>query len=157
MKKLALLLILTGCLSVPDADAQVRDSLLWVVAPFEVPSDSKFWWHSGAEAMQDVFVTELAKGTGYRVRARQKANRRQRQQAFFMLTGAVTEYGVTDRGFVAAVNARIFNVSTGEVLWRKEAQHSVKNLGERNKKTMFDKVMKPVILELTASIKAADL
>jgi len=47
----------------------------------------------------------------------------------YLLTGAVTEYGNTDvsgggggvsagkRKFVAALNARLINASTGEVLW----------------------------------------
>lgn len=157
MKKLALVLILAGCLLAPEANAQIRDSLLWVVAPFEVPSDSKYWWHGGAEAMQDVFVTELANGTGYTVRARQKANRQQRRKAFYQITGRVTEYGKTDAGFSAAVNARIFNVSTGEVVWQDKARHTVSAPDGGGKKAMFDKVMKPVILDLTASIKAADL
>ena len=102
----------------------------------------------------------------------------------YLLTGSVTEYGRTDAGahgrgvgrlpgfsggkstFVAAANARIFDVSTGEILWADEARAEDSNVkvsvggfggGVDNDQRMFDKVMKPVVLELVASIKSADL
>jgi curli biogenesis system outer membrane secretion channel CsgG len=102
----------------------------------------------------------------------------------YMLTGAVTEYGRTEAGghgrgigrlpgfnagkttFVAAANARIFNVSTGEIVWADEARGEDSNVrvrvggiggGVDNDERMFDKVLKPVVQELTACIKAADL
>ena len=101
----------------------------------------------------------------------------------YLLAGAVTEYGVTDMGghapgirrlpgfsagkrnFVAAMNARLIDTSTGEILWADEArgeESSVKvNVGGFgggvDDDRMFDKVMKPVIQQLVASIKAADL
>jgi curli biogenesis system outer membrane secretion channel CsgG len=102
----------------------------------------------------------------------------------YLLTGAVTEYGQQDtsahapgvrrlpgfsggkRTFVAAMNARIFDVETGEILWADEARGEDSNFrlsvggfggGVDNDDRMFDKVMKPVIQQLTASIKAADL
>jgi curli biogenesis system outer membrane secretion channel CsgG len=102
----------------------------------------------------------------------------------YMLTGSVTEYGRTEAGahgrsvgripgfgagkttFVAAANARIFDVSTGEILWADEARAEDSNYkvsvggfggGVDHDQRMFDKVMKPVVLELVASIKSADL
>ena len=101
----------------------------------------------------------------------------------YMLTGAVTEYGNTDtnahgsgvgrlpgfgvhkRSFVAALNARLINVSTGEIVWadeaRKEESSSSVSVGGFgggvNDDRMFDKVMKPCIQTLVASLKAADL
>jgi curli biogenesis system outer membrane secretion channel CsgG len=102
----------------------------------------------------------------------------------YFLTGAVTEYGETDTGvhgsgrrglpgfragkktFVAAANARIIDAQTGEILWADEARNEDSNVnisiggfggGVENDERMFDKVMKPVVAELTASIKAADL
>ena len=101
----------------------------------------------------------------------------------YLLTGSVTEYGATDvgahapgvrrlpgfsagkRNFVAAMNARLIDTSTGEILWADEArgeESSVKvNVGGFgggvDDDRMFDKVMKPVIQQLVASIKAADL
>lgn len=102
----------------------------------------------------------------------------------YFLTGAVTEYGATTtqahgRGvggvpgfsggkktFVAAMNARIIDTTTGEIVWADEArgEDAKFNLsiggfggGVSNDERMFDKVMKPVIQQLTASIKAADI
>lgn len=102
----------------------------------------------------------------------------------YFLTGSVTEYGATEAGahgsgrrglpgfgvgkktFVAAANARIIDAQTGEILWADEARGEESNVkvsvggfggGVDNDERMFDKVMKPVVQELTASIKAADL
>ena len=106
----------------------------------------------------------------------------------YLLTGALTEYGATDtsahgsgvahkgkwvpgfgagkRTFVAAMNARIIDAETGEILWADEARGEDANFklsiggfggGVDNDSRMFDKVLKPVIQQLTASIKAADL
>lgn len=102
----------------------------------------------------------------------------------YFLVGSVTEYGATDtsahgrgvRGlpgfragkktFVAAANARIINAETGEIVWADESRNEDANMklsiggfggGVDNDERMFDKVMKPVVQELTASIKRADL
>jgi curli biogenesis system outer membrane secretion channel CsgG len=101
----------------------------------------------------------------------------------YMLTGALTEYGNTDtnahgpgvgnlpsfgvhkRVFVAALNARVFNVSTGEIVWadeaRKEESSSSVSVGGFgggvHDDRMFDKVLKPIIQELVASLKSSDL
>lgn len=102
----------------------------------------------------------------------------------YFLTGAVTEYGATETGahgpgvrglpgfsggkktFVAAANARIIDTTTGEILWADEARGedtafklSVGGFGGgvQNDQRQFDKVMKPVVQQLVASIKAADL
>jgi curli biogenesis system outer membrane secretion channel CsgG len=102
----------------------------------------------------------------------------------YLLTGAVTEYGATDsnahapgvrrlpgfsagkRNFVAALNARLIDTSTGEVVWADEARNEDSHVnvsvggfggGVSNDERMFDKVMKPTIQQLVASIKQADL
>lgn len=101
----------------------------------------------------------------------------------YLLTGSVTEYGNTDVGahgsgfrgipgfgagkrkFVAALNARLINVSTGEIVWAEEARKEESSIkvdvggfgGGVSDDRMFDKVMKPCIQELVASLKAADL
>ena len=102
----------------------------------------------------------------------------------YFLTGSITEYGKTDMSahaygvrklpgmsggkstFVAAANARIIDTETGEILWADEARAedskfklSVGGIGGGvdNDQRMFDKVMKPVVQQLVASIKAADL
>lgn len=95
----------------------------------------------------------------------------------YLLTGAVTEYGNTDvagggfgvsagkRKFVAAMNARLIDTSTGEIVWADEARAEEASVrvsvfgvgGGVDDNRMFDKVLKPVIQQLTASLKAADL
>jgi len=102
----------------------------------------------------------------------------------YLLTGAVTEYGAEDKGahgsgfrglpgfgvhkktFTAALNARLIDTSTGEIVWadeaRSEESHSNVDVGGfgggvSNDERMFDKVMKPCIQKLVASLKAADI
>jgi len=164
------------------------------------------WWtNRGAEAMQDVFVTELVKSGKFRVIDRERLDALMREKNLalsgdvdpstavqagkllgveYFLVGAVTEYGSTEAGahgrsirrlpgfsagkktFVAAANARIIDAQTGEIIWADEARGEESNVkvsvggfggGVDNDERMFDKVMKPVVQELTASIKAADL
>lgn len=95
----------------------------------------------------------------------------------YLLTGAVTEYGNTNVGgggfgvsagkrkFVAAMNARLIDTSTGEIVWADEAREEEASVkvsvfgvgGGVDDDRMFDKVLKPVIQQLAASLKAADL
>jgi len=102
----------------------------------------------------------------------------------YFLTGAVTEYGSQGteahgsgvgglpgfsggkRSFVAAMNARIIDTTTGEIVWADEGKaedsHFRLSIGGfggsvTDDERMFDKVMKPVIQQLVASIKAADI
>lgn len=95
----------------------------------------------------------------------------------YLLTGAVTEYGNTNVGgggfgvsagkkkFVAAMNARLIDTSTGEIVWADEGRAEEASIkvsvfgvgGGVDDERMFDKVLKPVIQQLAASIKSADL
>lgn len=103
--------------------------------------------------------------------------------AEYLLAGAVTEYGMDEtdvhtpgfrrlpgvsvgkKTFTAAINARVFDVSTGEIVWADEARHEEGSArvfvggfgGGSNDRRMFDKVMRPVIDDLVASLKVADL
>lgn len=103
--------------------------------------------------------------------------------AEYLLAGAVTEYGedstdvrtpgirrlpgvsVGKKTFTAAMNARVFDVSTGEIVWADEARHEEGNArvfvggfgGGKSDRRMFDKVMRPIIDDLVASLKVADL
>jgi len=184
------------------ADKSARPRI--AVIEFKNKADNQWWYHGGAEAMQDVFVTELVKSGKFRVVEREQLAALMDEKNLsvsgdvdpatavkvgkllgvnYLLTGAVTEYGMTDKGahgpgigrlpgfaagkrsFVAAVNARLIDTSTGEVVWADEAsaeESSVKVSvggfgGGVDDDRMFDKVMKPVIQQLSASLKAADL
>lgn len=168
------------------------------VLQFENKADNQYWWHGGAEAMQDVFVTELVKSGKFRVIDRERLDALMAEKNLslsgavdpstaiqagkllgvkYFLTGSVTEYGSDEAGgsgfgisvkrkkFVAAANARIIDTETGEILWADEARAEEKSAKVRVKGIgggvddgrMFDKVMKPVVQQLTASIKNADL
>ena len=106
----------------------------------------------------------------------------------YILTGSVTEYGSTHssvdtpsgsaggrwvpgvsvgkNSFVAAMNARLIETETGEIVWADEGRGEEGNSrvrvggfggGVDNDERMFDKVMKPVIQQLVASLKSADI
>lgn len=103
--------------------------------------------------------------------------------ADYMLAGSVTEYGqdsteasapgvrrlpgfrMGKKNFTAAIDARLFNVSTGEIVWADSARHEDSAVkvrvggfgGGKSDRRMFDKVMRPAIQDLVASLKAADL
>ncbi len=198
-------LVALALAAVSPAFAQDKPRI--AVLEFENKANASWgWWRDrGAEAMQDVFVTELVKAGKFRVIDRERLDALMREKNLslsgdvdpstavqagkllgveYFLVGAVTEYGKTDAGahgrgigrlpgfragkttFVAAANARIINAETGEIVWADEARGedskvnvSVGGFGggvDRDER-MFDKVMKPVVQELTASIKAADL
>jgi curli biogenesis system outer membrane secretion channel CsgG len=175
------------------------------VLEFKNKADNQWWWHGGAQAAQDVFVTELVKSGKFRVVEREQLQALMQEKNLslsgdvdpstavrigkllgvnYLLTGSVTEYGATDKGghgagigripgfsagkrtFVAALNARLIDTSTGEIVWSDEARSEDSSVrvsvggfggGVENDERMFDKVMKPCIQQLTASLKAADL
>jgi curli biogenesis system outer membrane secretion channel CsgG len=208
MKRATLLTLCAALLlavTVPAVTSAAKsDKPRVAVLEFKNKADNQWWYSGGAEAAQDVFVTELFKSGKFRVMEREQLAALMQEKNLtlsgdvdpatavkigkllgvnYLLTGAVTEYGVTDKGahgggigrlpgfsagkrnFVAAMNARLIDTSTGEIVWADEArgeEGSVKVSvggfgGGVDDSRMFDKVMKPVIQQLTASLKAADL
>jgi len=168
------------------------------VLEFKNKAENQWWYHGGAEAAQDVFVTELVKSGKFRVVEREQLEALMKEKGLtlsgdvdpktavrvgkllgvnYLLTGAVTEYGNTDvsgggggvfagkRKFVAALNARIIDTSTGEIAWADEASQEESSVrvsvfgvgGGVDDNRMFDKVMKPCIQKLVASLKNADI
>ncbi len=175
------------------------------VLEFKNKAEGQWWYHGGAEAMQDVFVTELVKSGKFRVIDREQLAALMQEKNLslagdidpktaikagkllgcqYFLTGAVTEYGAQGtsasapgigglpgfsggkKTFTAAANARIIDTTTGEILWADEARGEDSHFrlsiggfggGVDFDDRQFDKVMKPVVLQLVASIKAADL
>ncbi len=192
---LAAAFVLTATVAIA-ADKSTKPRL--AVLEFKNKADNQWWYSGGAEAAQDVFVTELVKSGKFRVVEREQLAALMEEKNLtlsgdvdpstavkigkllgvnYLLTGAVTEYGNTDVGgggfgvsagkrkFVAALNARLIDTSTGEVVWADEASKEEASVkvsvfgvgGGVDDNRMFDKVLKPCIQQLTASIKAADL
>lgn len=101
----------------------------------------------------------------------------------YFLTGAITEYGtstanasapsvgglpsfrVKRKKFSAAMNARLIDTETGEIVWADEARQETKSAnvkvagigGGVDDDAMFDRVLKPVVQDLVASLRAADI
>ena len=201
---LSLCALLCAVVFAPIADA-ASDKPRIAVLEFKNKADNQWWWHGGAEAAQDVFVTELVKSGKFRVVEREQLEALMAEKNLtlsgdvdpktaikagkllgvtYLLTGAVTEYGqagtsvdtpgmrgipgvaVGQKAFVAALNAGLIETSTGEIVWADEAPGEDSNVrvrvggfggGVDYDERMFDKVMKPAIQQLTASLKAADL
>ena len=198
-------LLLALVVSQASADKAKSNKPRIAVLEFKNKADNQWWYHGGAEAAQDVFVTELVKSGKFHVVEREQLEALMREKNLslsgdvdtktavragkllglnYLLTGAVTEYGASDTGvhtpgfrglpgvsvgkknFVAALNARLIDTETGEIVWADEARAEESNSkvfvggfggGVDNDTRMFDKVMKPCIQQLTASLKAADL
>jgi curli biogenesis system outer membrane secretion channel CsgG len=168
------------------------------VLEFKNKADNQWWYHGGAAAAQDFFVTELLKTNKFRVVEPEQLAALMKEKNLtvsgdldpktavrigkllgvnYLLVGALTEYGSTDvssggggphagkRKFVAALNARLIDTSTGEAAWADEARQEEDSVkmsvfgvgGGVDDERIFDKVMKPCIQKLTASLKAADL
>jgi curli biogenesis system outer membrane secretion channel CsgG len=189
--------LLTALIVPALADAAGKsDKPRMAVLELKNKADNQWWWHGGAAATQDVFVTELVKSGKFRVVEREQLEALMQEKNLslsgdvdpktavkigkllgvnYLLTGAVTEYGVTDKGahgsgagkrsFVAALNARLIDTSTGEIVWADEARAEESSVkvsvggfgGGVDDERMFDKVMKPCVQQLVASLKAADL
>lgn len=99
----------------------------------------------------------------------------------YLVTGSVTEFGSTVKeaqggwgysfgakktNFVSALDARMFSVNTGEILWADTAseEESSFNLkifgsggGTAEDDRMFDKVLRPVVKKLADSLVKTDL
>lgn len=192
---LAVALLAIGLAAVVEAQKQKPRI---AVLEFKNKADNQWWWKGGAEAAQDVFVTELFKTQKFRVVEREQLAALMQEKNLvlsgdidpstaikvgkllgvnYLLTGAVTEYGNTKVGgggfgvaagktkFVAALNARLIDCQTGEIVWADEASKEESSVkvsvfgvgGGVEDERMFDKVMKPAIQQLVASIKMADL
>jgi curli biogenesis system outer membrane secretion channel CsgG len=190
----ALVLVVASVAFAADKSTKPRLAVL----EFKNKADNQWWYKGGAEAAQDVFVTELVKSGRFRVVEREQLEALMREKNLtlsgdvdpstavrigkllgvnYLLTGAVTEYGNTSVGgggfgvsagkkkFVAAMNARLIDTSTGEIVWADEGRAEEASIkvqvfgvgGGVDDERMFDKVLKPVIQQLAASIKAADL
>ncbi len=163
------------------------------------------WYEAGRQA-QDMLVTELVKSGKYRVIEREQLQAIMQEKHLslsgdidpktaiqfgkmlgveYLIAGAVTELGVTDRnasvpgGFLrglpsvsvrsqkmeAALDARAFSTSTGEIVWADTAKDETSDSsvyvagagGGANDRNKVDKLMRPVVQKLAASLAKASL
>src|SRR3954449_8668746 len=105
------------------------------VLEFKNKADNQWWYHGGAEAAQDVFVTELVKSGKFRVVEREQLEALMKEKNLslsgdvdpktavrigkllgvnYLLTGSVTEYGVTEKGAHSGGLGRIPGFSAGK-------------------------------------------
>ena len=119
MKRLVTLGILAVLLAVFAAPSFAADKPRIAVLEFENKADNQYWWHGGAAAIQDVFVTELVKSGKFRVIDRERLDALMREKNLsldgsvdpatavragkllgveYFLVGSVTEYGADTAG-----------------------------------------------------------
>jgi curli biogenesis system outer membrane secretion channel CsgG len=160
------------------------DEELGALVAWAVPNkaDNQWWYHGGAEAAQDVFVTEIVRSGKFKVVEREqmeavaKSKLAEMNLAFgqnfntatavkigramgvkYLLTGSVTEYGVTDKGANATITGKLIDTSTGEIEWADEVrQVSVFGVGGGvDDQRIFDKALKLAIQQLVGKLVAA--
>jgi curli biogenesis system outer membrane secretion channel CsgG len=189
--------------------AQADERPRVAVLEFENRAQNQWWYNRGAQAAQDVFITELVRSGRFRVIERSQLEALMREQNLslsgtidpntavragrvlgvdYFLVGALTEYGDTTtrvdapgtrvggrwvpgtrvgrNNFAAAMNARLIDTETGEIVWADEgrAEDTAVQVrvggyggGVDRDTAQFDKTLKPMIQQLVASMKAADL
>jgi len=195
-------LLMTALCFALAAQAQVAGKVKpkLAVLPFQNKAGN-VWYHGGAEAVQDVFVTELmkamqdvfvtelmsAKRFSVMERKELEATAATQQLALsgdvdpstavklgkilgvnYLLTGAVTEYGVTDKSknvgnrkpLAVALQAKLIDTSTGEIVWADEARHvqqvSVGGFGGGvDDVSMFKKTVQPCVIRLIKKWRAS--
>src|SRR5262245_6429312 len=109
--------LLVGVVAVSHAAAASAKPRI-AVLEFKNKADNQWWYHGGATAAQDVFVTELVKSGRFRVVEREQLEALMQEKGLtlsgdvdpksaikvgkllgvnYLLTGSVTEYGTTDK------------------------------------------------------------
>ena len=163
-------------------------------------------WYDAGRGAQDMLVTELVKSGKYRVIEREQLAAIMQEKGLslsgdidprtavkfgkmlgveYLIAGAVTELGVTDRGAnvpggllrglpsvnvhsqkaEAALDARAFSTSTGEIVWADTARDETSDAsvyvagagGGASDHGKVDKLMRPVVVKLAASFAKAEL
>jgi curli biogenesis system outer membrane secretion channel CsgG len=160
------------------------DEELGALIAWAVPNkaDNQWWYHGGAEAAQDVFVTEVVGSGKFKVVEREqmeaviKSKLEEANLTFgqnvntptavklgkalgvkYLLTGTVTEYGATDKGITVTFIGKLIDTSTGEIVWADEVrQVSVGGVGGGvDDRRIFEKGLKPAIQQLVGKLVAA--
>lgn len=165
---------------------------------------SRYTWYQAGQAAQDMFVTELVKTGKYRVIDREQLDAIMREKNLslsgevdprtavkagkllgveYLITGALTELGVADRGarvpgafglpsvrvgsqkMDASIDARMISTTTGEIIWADTAKESTSDAsvfvagagGGVDDKRKLDRVLRPVVVKLAESMGKASV
>ncbi len=205
MKRLVSAVSLLGLLFAGPAFAQNKPRV--AVLEFKNKASHYSWnWYDAGRGAQDMLVTELVKSGRYRVIEREQLAAIMQEKHLslsgdidpktavkfgkmlgveYLIAGAVTELGVTDRGAnvpggllrglpsvnvrsqkaEAALDARAFSTSTGEIVWADSARDETSDAsvyvfgagGGANDRGKVDKLMRPVVQKLASSFSKADV
>ncbi len=160
---------------------------------------SHYSWYRAGEAAQDMFVSELVKSGKYSVIEREQLAAIMQEKGLslsgdidpktavkagkllgveYLVTGALTELGVADRGarvpgfgglpsvrvgsqkMDASIDARMINTTTGEIVWADTAKETTSDAsvyvagagGGVDDKRKLDRVLRPVVVKLAESM-----
>src|ERR1019366_6651142 len=144
------------------------------------------WYHVG-RAAQDMMVTALVKGEAFRVIDRERLQALMQEKNLslsgdvdpktavrvgkmlgveYLIVGAITEFGVTNSGAsVPGYGGRAINTFTGEIVWADTAKDSSSDKsvyvagagGGSHDNEKLDKILRPVVDKLAASVSAKKL
>ncbi len=207
MKRIVSAFSLLALLSAPAVLAQGGKPRV-AVLEFKNKASRYAWnWYDAGRGAQDMLVTELVKTGRYRVIEREQLASIMQEKNLslsgdidprtavkigkmlgveYLIAGAVTELGVTDRGASvpgglgrfglpsvsvrsqkaeAAVDARAFSTSTGEIVWADSAKDETSDAsvyvagagGGASDHGKVDKILRPVVQKLAASFAKADV
>ncbi len=206
MKRIVSAFSLLALLSAP-AFAQSNKPRVAVLEFKNKASHYSWTWYEAGRGAQDMLVTELVKTGRYRVIEREQLAAIMQEKNLslsgdidprtavkigkmlgveYLIAGAVTELGTTDRGASvpgglgrfgipsvsvrsqkaeAALDARAFSTSTGEIVWADSARDETSDAsvyvmgagGGASDHGKVDKLMRPVVQKLAASFAKADV
>ena len=205
MKRLIPALSLLTLLSAPAFAQGAKPRV--AILEFKNKASHYSWnWYDAGRGAQDMLVTELVKSGKYRVIEREQLAAIMQEKHLslsgdmdprtaiqfgkmlgveYLIAGAVTELGVTDRGAnvpggllrglpsvnvhsqkaEAALDARAFSTATGEIVWADSARDETSDAsvyvfgagGGASDHGKVDKLMRPVVQKLAASFGKADI
>ncbi|MEO8585575.1 MAG: CsgG/HfaB family protein [Acidobacteriota bacterium] len=206
MKRMVSAFSLLVLLTAPAVLAQGNKPRVAVLEFKNKASHYTWTWYEAGRGAQDMLVTELVKSGKYRVIEREQLAAIMQEKGLslsgdidprtavkfgkmlgveYLIAGAVTQLGTTDRGASvpggllrglpsvnvrsqkaeAAVDARAFSTSTGEIVWADSAKDESSDAsvfvagagGGASDHGKVDKILRPVVQKLAASFAKADV
>jgi curli biogenesis system outer membrane secretion channel CsgG len=204
MKRIVSVFSLFTLLSAPAVLGQGAKPRVAVLEFKNKASNYSWNWYNAGRGAQDMLVTELVKTGRYRVIEREQLAAIMQEKNLslsgdvdprtavkigkmlgveYLVTGAVTQLGTTNRGASvpggfglpsvsvhsqkaeAALDARAFSTSTGEIVWADTASGETSDAsvyvagagGGASDQGKVDKILRPVVQKLAASFAKADV